>query len=119
MNDVATVEAVMQNSGDRTAAIIVEPVVANMGLVLPFLGFLEALREQAQRHGALLIFDEVITGFRFGPAPYGVLCGAFTCFFRGGLPRNLSEAKTADCSAYGSFFHAMLERGDRSAARLV
>ena len=62
--------------GDRIAAIIVEPVAGNMGCVPPAPGFLEALREITQRAGALLIFDEVMTGFRvaFGGAQqlYGV-----------------------------------------------
>jgi glutamate-1-semialdehyde 2,1-aminomutase len=91
-NDVAAVEEIMKHSGDRIAAIIVEPVAANMGLVLPQPGFLEALRELTYRHGALLIFDEVITGFRFGPTTYGALCGVepdLTCLGKiigGGLP---------------------------------
>jgi glutamate-1-semialdehyde 2,1-aminomutase len=91
-NDVAAVEEIMKHSGDRIAAIIVEPVAANMGLVLPQPGFLEALRELTYRHGALLIFDEVITGFRFGPTTYGALCGLepdLTCLGKiigGGLP---------------------------------
>ena len=50
--------------GDKIAAVIVEPVVGNMGCVPPAPGFLEALRELTARHGALLIFDEVMTGFR-------------------------------------------------------
>jgi glutamate-1-semialdehyde 2,1-aminomutase len=91
-NDVAAVEEIMKHSGDRIAAIIVEPVAANMGLVLPQPGFLEALRELTYRHGALLIFDEVITGFRFGPTTYGALHGLepdLTCLGKiigGGLP---------------------------------
>jgi glutamate-1-semialdehyde 2,1-aminomutase len=63
-NDVDGVErAVTENDADL-AAIIVEPVAANMGLVLPVPGFLRKLRELADRSGAMLIFDEVITGFR-------------------------------------------------------
>ena len=52
--------------GNASAAIIVEPMVGNMGHVPPDPGFLEGLRERTQRHGALLIFDEVITWLRFG-----------------------------------------------------
>ena len=91
-NDIAAVEEIMRHSGDRIAAIIVEPVAANMGLVLPQPGFLEALRRLTRTHGALLIFDEVITGFRFGPTTYGALCGIepdLTCLGKiigGGLP---------------------------------
>ncbi len=63
-NDLEAVEELFRREGETIAAVIVEPVAANMGLVLPKPGFLEGLRELASRHGALLIFDEVITGFR-------------------------------------------------------
>ncbi|WP_299395019.1 glutamate-1-semialdehyde 2,1-aminomutase [uncultured Desulfovibrio sp.] len=63
-NDLAAVEAVFARHGDAIAAVIVEPVAANMGLVPPKPGFLEGLRALTAKHGALLIFDEVITGFR-------------------------------------------------------
>jgi glutamate-1-semialdehyde 2,1-aminomutase len=63
-NDTEAVEALFQTYPDEIAAIIVEPVAANMGLVLPLPGFLEQLRSLTQKHGALLIFDEVMTGFR-------------------------------------------------------
>jgi len=58
------VEQTFAAHGDKIAAVIVEPVVGNMGCVPPVPGFLEALRELTARHGALLIFDEVMTGFR-------------------------------------------------------
>lgn len=63
-NDVETFTSVMEKLGDEIAAVIVEPVAGNMGLVLPGEGFLKALREQTQHCGSLLIFDEVMTGFR-------------------------------------------------------
>jgi glutamate-1-semialdehyde 2,1-aminomutase len=63
-NDPAAVERAFDRWGDRIAAVIVEPVAANMGVVPPGPGFLEGLRDISTRHGALLIFDEVITGFR-------------------------------------------------------
>jgi glutamate-1-semialdehyde 2,1-aminomutase len=63
-NSIAAVEAAFAQRGPEIAAIIVEPVVGNMGCVPPAPGFLEALRDIATRHGALLIFDEVMTGFR-------------------------------------------------------
>ena len=63
-NDAAAVEKAFDLHRDKIAAVIVEPVAANMGLVLPKSGFLQALRDLCTRHGALLIFDEVITGFR-------------------------------------------------------
>jgi glutamate-1-semialdehyde 2,1-aminomutase len=63
-NDLAAVDSLFAARGAEIAAVIVEPVAANMGLVLPVDGFLRGLRSVCDRHGALLIFDEVITGFR-------------------------------------------------------
>lgn len=63
-NSVPAVEQAFARHGDQIAAVIVEPVAGNMGCVPPAPGFLEALREMTLRHGALLIFDEVMTGFR-------------------------------------------------------
>ena len=66
-NDLESVERRFAENRGKVAAIIVEPVAANMGVVPPADGFLAGLREIADRAGALLIFDEVITGFRVGP----------------------------------------------------
>ncbi len=63
-NDLAATEAALEANRGRVAAIIVEPVAGNMGLVLPAPGFLDGLRRLATAHDALLIFDEVMTGFR-------------------------------------------------------
>jgi glutamate-1-semialdehyde 2,1-aminomutase len=63
-NDLTGVENLFRQHAGKIAAIIVEPVAANMGVVEPALGFLQGLREITKREGALLIFDEVITGFR-------------------------------------------------------
>ncbi len=63
-NSIASVERAFATHGDRIAAVIVEPVVGNMGCVPPVPGFHEALRSLTEKHGALLIFDEVMTGFR-------------------------------------------------------
>jgi glutamate-1-semialdehyde 2,1-aminomutase len=63
-NSIAAVEKAFADRDGQIAAVIVEPVVGNMGCVPPAPGFLEALRELTARHGALLIFDEVMTGFR-------------------------------------------------------
>ncbi|MGE4618321.1 MAG: glutamate-1-semialdehyde 2,1-aminomutase [Planctomycetota bacterium] len=63
-NDLDAVESQMKTNGDKVAAIIVEPIAGNMGCVLPKPGFLEGLRELCTRYGSLLIFDEVMTGFR-------------------------------------------------------
>jgi glutamate-1-semialdehyde 2,1-aminomutase len=74
-NDKQAVSDLVDAYGGEIAAMIVEPVAGNMGLVPPVDGFLEHLRAEADRCGALLVFDEVITGFRFGPATYGELAG--------------------------------------------
>jgi glutamate-1-semialdehyde 2,1-aminomutase len=67
-NDLASVEALFDQFPNEIAAIIVEPVAGNMGLVLPQPGFLQGLRDLTTRHGALLIFDEVLSGFRVHPS---------------------------------------------------
>ncbi len=75
-NDLDAVRAVLEAEGRDVAAVIVEPVAGNMGVVPPAAGFLAGLRELTRRHGALLVFDEVITGFRVAyggaQARYGV-----------------------------------------------
>jgi len=63
-NSITAAEKAFAERGDKIAAVIAEPVVGNMGCVPPVPGFLEALRELTARHGAVLIFDEVMTGFR-------------------------------------------------------
>lgn len=63
-NSVSALEAAFAERGDQIASVIIEPVVGNMGCVAPNPGFLEALRTLCTKHGALLIFDEVMTGFR-------------------------------------------------------
>lgn len=66
-NDVAGLEAAFAAQGDEIAAVILEPVVGNMNLVRPGPEFVQTLRDLTARHGAVLIFDEVMTGFRVGP----------------------------------------------------
>jgi glutamate-1-semialdehyde 2,1-aminomutase len=91
-NDVASVRQVLEAHADEVAAVIVEPVPGNMGCVPPRDGFLEALRGLCDEHGALLIFDEVMTGFRLAPggaqAVYGVVPDLTTLgkVIGGGLP---------------------------------
>ena len=63
-NDLEGVERLFEERGDEIAAVIVEPVIGNMGVIPPARGFLEGLRRLTREHGALLIMDEVITGFR-------------------------------------------------------
>jgi glutamate-1-semialdehyde 2,1-aminomutase len=91
-NDLAAVKALFDARGGDIAAVIVEPVAGNMGVVPPAPGFLAGLRDLCTRHGALLILDEVITGFRVAPggaqALYGVRAD-LTCLGKiigGGLP---------------------------------
>ena len=91
-NSLETLEAAFGAMGDRIAAVIVEPVVGNMSCVPPVPGYLEGMREISARHGALLIFDEVMTGFRvaFGGAQqrYGIRPDLTTLgkVIGGGLP---------------------------------
>lgn len=91
-NDLESVKAVFEKFGEQIAAIIVEPVAGNMGVVPPKPGFLEGLRKVTEENGALLIFDEVMTGFR---VDYNCAQGYFgihpdlTCLGKvvgGGLP---------------------------------
>src|SRR5260370_456114 len=91
-NSIQAVKIAFQERGDKIAAVIVEPVVGNMGCVPPRQGFLEALRVLTDRHGALLIFDEVMTGFRLAlggaQQPYGIRPDLTTLgkIVGGGLP---------------------------------
>ena len=66
-NDLGSVEALFAANGDAIAAVILEPVAGNMNCIPPVAGFLQGLRDLCDRHGALLIMDEVMTGFRVGP----------------------------------------------------
>ena len=91
-NDQAALEEAIHRYADRLAAVIVEPVAGNMGVVPPAQGYLKKMRELTARHDIILIFDEVITGFRFGFCGYQNLCGIepdLTCLGKiigGGLP---------------------------------
>jgi len=91
-NDLAAVEEIFQRETNAVAAVIVEPVAGNMGVVSPAEGFLEGLRDLCDRNGALLIFDEVMTGFRVHAAGaqglYGITpdLSTFGKVIGGGLP---------------------------------
>lgn len=91
-NDAESVDALFAANSGEIAAVIVEPLAANMGTVVPAAGFLEALRRMCDEHGALLIFDEVITGFRLAPGGaqqrYGVRADLVTFgkIIGGGMP---------------------------------
>lgn len=91
-NNLASVEGLLKANPEQVAAVIVEPVAANMGVVPPQPGFLQGLRKLCDESGALLIFDEVITGFRLAPGGaqeyYGVQADLVTYgkIIGGGMP---------------------------------
>lgn len=91
-NDLTAVERLMNKRGSDVAAVLVEPIAGNMGFVEPADGFLEGLRSLCDRHGSLLIFDEVMTGFRVAWGGYQRICGVrpdLTCLGKvigGGMP---------------------------------
>ncbi len=91
-NSIESVRAAFEAIGEEIAAVIVEPVAGNMGVIPPADGFLAALRQITRQYGALLIFDEVITGFRVAPGGAQELYGVtpdLTCLGKiigGGLP---------------------------------
>ncbi|MCP4575554.1 MAG: glutamate-1-semialdehyde 2,1-aminomutase [Deltaproteobacteria bacterium] len=91
-NNMAAVETAFDRFGSEISCVIVEPVPGNMGVIIPDQSFLEGLRSITERHGTLLIFDEVITGFRLAPGGAQEILGFtpdITCFGKiigGGLP---------------------------------
>ena len=91
-NDPAGIEKLFAERGSEIAGVVVEPVAGNMGLVPPDPGYLELLRRLCDEHGALLVFDEVMTGFRVAAGGYQETCGVMpdlTCMGKvigGGLP---------------------------------
>ncbi|MCH7925875.1 MAG: glutamate-1-semialdehyde 2,1-aminomutase [Planctomycetes bacterium] len=114
-NDLGAVEKLMAEHGPDLAAILVEPVAGNMGLVPPVEGFLEGLRVQCDQHGSLLIFDEVMTGFRTAWGGYQNICKIkpdLTCLGKvigGGMPVAAyggAEALMAQVSPLGPVYQA-------------
>ena len=91
-NDPDAAKGLFARRGNEIAAVLVEPIPANAGLILPIPGFLEKLREITRKHGSLLIFDEVMTGFRLAPGGAQQVLGirpdlsAFGKVIGGGLP---------------------------------
>ena len=91
-NDIDSVKNIFDRFGNDIACVIVEPVAGNMGLIRPVKRFLEELRIITSKYSSLLIFDEVINGFRLGPTTYGSICGVkpdittFGKIIGGGLP---------------------------------
>ena len=92
LDDVGAVEYLFEEHGDEIAAVVIEPLPANNGLLIQSGAFLKRLRSLCDQHGALLIFDEVISGFRFKHGSYGQMCGvtpdisALGKVIGGGLP---------------------------------
>lgn len=74
-NDVEQLETTMQRVGDQVACVILEPIIHTIGCVLPTQRFMETLRRTTAEHGAMLIFDEVVTGFRHHLGGYQAICG--------------------------------------------
>ena len=91
-NDMAAVEQVLSDNGGEVAAIMVEPIAGNMGFVEPVEGFLPGLRDLCDKYAALLVFDEVMTGFRVAWGGYQNVCNVrpdITCLGKvigGGMP---------------------------------
>ena len=113
-NDAEVIEAFMAERGDEVAAILTEPIMGNTGVIPPQPGYLEKLRELADRYGSVLIFDEVITGFRValggGQAKYGVTPDLTTMAkaLGGGFPVSAVGGKRSlmESVADGSVLHA-------------
>ncbi|WDP88814.1 MAG: glutamate-1-semialdehyde 2,1-aminomutase [Desulfobacter sp.] len=115
-NDIEGLEALMAEKGDQIACVILEPVAGNMGMVRPRQEFLDTLRALTEKHGILLIFDEVMTGFRVGgrgcAQGYFNITPDLTCFGKvigGGLPVGAYGGKReimAQIAPVGSIYQA-------------
>ena len=101
-NNLESVDTIIAEHGPNLAAIIIEPVAGNMGCIPPSPGFLESLRALCTEHGILLIFDEVMTGFRLAPGgaqEYFGVTADIVCFeiIGGGLPVGAFAARKKSC----------------------
>ena len=114
-NDIEAFKKYMDDFGYEVAGVIVEPVAANMGLVLPKDNFLENLRKETEKHKSLLIFDEVITGFRLGASGANGYFGIkpdLVCFGKiigGGMPLGAFAGKREfmkEIAPSGTVYHA-------------
>ena len=100
LDDIEAVEYLFNEHGEDIAAVVIEPLPANNGLLVQRHEYLSKLREYCDKHGALLIFDEVISGFRFKDGSYGDICGvtpditALGKVIGGGLPVGAYGAKS-------------------------
>ena len=125
-NHVDAAAAAVERYGEGLAAILVEPVAGNMGVVPPERGFLLALRRLCDASGALLVFDEVITGFRvarggaqelYGVAPDLTILGKIvgggmlTLFARSEPVRRFDDAEDSDTERYAALFRHLLRKG--------
>lgn len=114
-NDPSSVEEILKQNNDNVAAIIVEPIAGNMGLVIPKSGFLLELKRLSQKHGCLLIFDEVMTGYRLAKGGAQELLGVeadivtYGKVIGGGLPVGAFSSKNIimkELSPTGSIYQA-------------
>ena len=108
LDDLEAVEYLFSEHGDDIAAVVIEPLPANNGLLVQRPAFLQGLRRLCDQHGALLVFDEVISGFRFKEGSFGDLCGvtpdltALGKVIGGGLPVGAYGARHEICLLYTS-----------------
>src|SRR5438477_16740 len=109
-NDAEAIEGYMSEHGDEVAAILTEPVMGNTGVIPPNPGYLELLRDLSTRHGSVLIFDEVITGFRVALGGAQAKYGVTPDLPRGGLGPELSAVRDPRARAAGPRRHGAPEQ---------
>jgi glutamate-1-semialdehyde 2,1-aminomutase len=124
-NDTAVLERIMQKHGHELAAVITEPIMANMGCILPREGYLQRLRELTRDYGVLLILDEVVTGFRYAPGGcqeyYGIQpdISTFGKALGGGFPVGAVAGARSILDRMGWSDHMVLHYGTFNGHRLT
>jgi glutamate-1-semialdehyde 2,1-aminomutase len=124
-NDTAVLERIMQKHGHELAAVITEPIMANMGCILPREGYLQRLRELTRDYGVLLILDEVVTGFRYAPGGcqeyYGIQpdISTFGKALGGGFPVGAVAGARSVLDRMGWSDHMVLHYGTFNGHRLT
>jgi glutamate-1-semialdehyde 2,1-aminomutase len=124
-NDTAVLERIMQKHGHELAAVITEPIMANMGCILPREGYLQRLRELTRDYGVLLILDEVVTGFRYAPGGcqeyYGIQpdISTFGKALGGGFPVGAVAGARSILDLMGWSDHMVLHYGTFNGHRLT
>jgi glutamate-1-semialdehyde 2,1-aminomutase len=124
-NDTAVLERIMQKHGHELAAVITEPIMANMGCILPREGYLQRLRELTRDYGVLLILDEVVTGFRYAPGGcqeyYGIQpdISTFGKALGGGFPVGAVAGARSVLDRMGWSDHMVLQYGTFNGHRLT